>query len=259
MLVTQYTYDAWGSITNVSGALSSTIGTINGLRYRGYYYDTETGYYYLQSRYYNPEFSRFINADDAIYIGESGTTLSINAFAYCENNSISYIDVDGSRRKPRVTHKVYLDKALSYARKWWNSRNPKFYYKITEKNGDCANFVSQCLNAAGFPMDAKWYYYNYWLFGWHKLKVSTSWGSAHGLYSYLKEQVKKNNRAIEYIVIKSTKDLNAVIKEGKYGMGCVAFHMKKNNPNIAGHAMFVGRTTKNNMFFWAHSTNRNGD
>ncbi len=97
MLVTQYTYDAWGSITNVSGTLSSTIGNINGLRYRGYYYDNETGYYYLQSRYYNPEFSRFINSDEPrmILLSEENI-IHISMFAYCNNNPIKYADVSGT-------------------------------------------------------------------------------------------------------------------------------------------------------------------
>ena len=119
-LVTQYTYDAWGSITSVSGALSSTIGNINGLRYRGYYYDNETGYYYLQSRYYNPEFSRFINTDDAIYIGESGTALSVNAFAYCENSPTSNIDMHGfaSINLTSIKSNVFAKWARKIAKLW---------------------------------------------------------------------------------------------------------------------------------------------
>ncbi len=50
----QYTYDAWGNVLSVTGSLATTIGQINPFRYRGYYYDTETGFYYLQSRYYDP-------------------------------------------------------------------------------------------------------------------------------------------------------------------------------------------------------------
>lgn len=64
-------------------------------RYRGYYYDTETGLYYLQSRYYDPETGRFLNADDVDYIGISKTNISFNAFAYCENNPISNTDPNG--------------------------------------------------------------------------------------------------------------------------------------------------------------------
>ena len=90
-----YTYDAWGNVIDVSG-LYTYMGYLNGLRYRGYYYDNETNSYYLQSRYYNPQLCRFINADDGRFIGASGTLLSKNAFAYCENNPIYYIDSSGT-------------------------------------------------------------------------------------------------------------------------------------------------------------------
>lgn len=62
--VVKYTYDAWGKPTSVTGTMASTIGEINPLRYRGYYYDSESGYYYVQTRYYDPEICRYINAAD---------------------------------------------------------------------------------------------------------------------------------------------------------------------------------------------------
>ena len=58
--VAAYKYDAWGNVISATGAMAS----VNPFRYRGYYYDTETGLYYLQSRYYDPAICRFINADD---------------------------------------------------------------------------------------------------------------------------------------------------------------------------------------------------
>ena len=67
---------------------------MNPLRYRGYVYDTETGLYYLQSRYYDPVFSRFVNADD--YISTGNNLLSKNAFAYCYNNPVVYSDDSGT-------------------------------------------------------------------------------------------------------------------------------------------------------------------
>ena len=94
--VVQYTYDAWGNVLSVTGTLASTIGQENPFRYRGYYYDTETGLYYLQSRYYDPQVGRFLNADDSSYIGASGSVLSFNLYAYCENNVIMYNDYTGS-------------------------------------------------------------------------------------------------------------------------------------------------------------------
>ena len=61
--VVGYTYDAWGNILAVAGSMDETLGQLNPLRYRGYVYDNETELYYLQSRYYNPEVRRFLNAD----------------------------------------------------------------------------------------------------------------------------------------------------------------------------------------------------
>ena len=90
-VVASYTYDAWGRLVTSSGWMAS----INPLRYRGYYYDTETGFYYVQSRYYDPIVKRFINADDVSNFGANGEFLSYNLFAYCGNNPISRKDDGG--------------------------------------------------------------------------------------------------------------------------------------------------------------------
>ena len=91
--VVTYTYDAWGNILTTTGTLSSTLGTHNPLRYRGYVYDQETGLYYLQSRYYNPELGRFICADSLVSTGQG--ILGNNMFAYCLNNPVNLVDYDG--------------------------------------------------------------------------------------------------------------------------------------------------------------------
>jgi len=79
--VVKYTYDAWGRGLSITGSLASTLGAIQPFRYRGYVYDEETGLYYLRSRYYNPEWGRFINAD-ALIKG--------NLYSYCKNEPIQY-------------------------------------------------------------------------------------------------------------------------------------------------------------------------
>ncbi len=73
----------------------NTVAVQSSIRYRGYVYDYETGLYYLQSRYYDPEVGRFLNADDVDFIGYSGEQLSYNMFAYCENNVVNGIDMYG--------------------------------------------------------------------------------------------------------------------------------------------------------------------
>lgn len=99
-----YAYDAWGGILatkNENGQEITDpnhIAFTNPFRYRGYVYDTETQLYYLQSRYYDPKTGRFVNADDSAYTDTySGSPLSTNMFAYCENNAINYVDFNGTR------------------------------------------------------------------------------------------------------------------------------------------------------------------
>ena len=91
-----YTYDAWGNIlsTVYSNGGASTSARFNPLRYRGYYYDTETGLYYLNSRYYDSVAGRFINADGYISTGQG--LLSFNMFAYCGNNPVMFFDLMGA-------------------------------------------------------------------------------------------------------------------------------------------------------------------
>ena len=98
-LVAQYVYDAWGNhkVLNANGTEMTDetfIGNVNPFRYRGYYYDTDSGLYYLQSRYYDPEVGRFINADDIDYI-EPETLMGCNLYAYCGNNPVMYVDPNG--------------------------------------------------------------------------------------------------------------------------------------------------------------------
>ena len=101
-IVAQYRYDAWGkiiSITDGSGvdvsSNTSHVGNINPLRYRGYYYDIETGFYYLNSRYYDPETGRFINADE-IVAGVGRELNGYNLFSYCMNNPVNMTDDSGN-------------------------------------------------------------------------------------------------------------------------------------------------------------------
>ena len=89
-----YTYDAWGNILTTTGTMADTLGRLTPFRYRGYFYDTETGLYYLQSRYYNPETGRFINADNLISGSKSGVSGN-NAFSYCGNNPTNKVDASG--------------------------------------------------------------------------------------------------------------------------------------------------------------------
>ncbi len=90
--VASYDYDPYGKLLRTTG----NIAEANPLRYRGYYYDTETDFYYLQSRYYDPAVCRFINCDGFTTTGQG--LLGYNMFSYCGNNPIVYADGKGSVR-----------------------------------------------------------------------------------------------------------------------------------------------------------------
>ena len=88
-ILTSYTYDAWGNVLTAEGSLAAS----NPIRYRGYYFDAETGLYYLQSRYYDPAVGRFINADGYAATGQG--SYSCNMFSYCKNNPVNKRDDSG--------------------------------------------------------------------------------------------------------------------------------------------------------------------
>ena len=88
-ILASYTYDAWGNVLTSEGTLAAA----NPIRYRGYYFDTETSLYYLQSRYYDPAVGRFINADN--YATTYKTSTGANMFAYCLNNPANCKDDGG--------------------------------------------------------------------------------------------------------------------------------------------------------------------
>jgi len=99
-----YTYDSWGNVISVKTPSGTTPGAtttpmLNPIRYRGYYYDSETGLYYLQSRYYDPVVGRFINADDTdvLFTSLDSAINDKNLFAYCDNNPINRTDHEGDR------------------------------------------------------------------------------------------------------------------------------------------------------------------
>ena len=94
-VVVEYSYDPWGNILAVTGSLASTLGSDNPFRYRGYYYDTESCFYYLNSRYYDAKVCRFVNAD-TILPDEGGDIRSYNLYLYCVNNPVNFFDTTGN-------------------------------------------------------------------------------------------------------------------------------------------------------------------
>lgn len=110
--VVAYTYDAWGNPLTTTGTMANTLGELNPFRYRGYVYDTETGLYYLQSRYYNPQMGRFINADGELSdVGDS--VKGYNLFSYCQNNPTNMSDSEGNW--PKWAKKIVAAAAIVIA------------------------------------------------------------------------------------------------------------------------------------------------
>lgn len=108
-IVGNYEYDVWGIVIHSD----SDIANINPIRYRGYYYDNETGYYYLQSRYYDSSICRFINADLPMYVLIlKGITSGINSFSYCFNNPIMFNDITGTSSLSGILQFIVLNLEL---------------------------------------------------------------------------------------------------------------------------------------------------
>ncbi len=91
--IVTYEYDSWGALVNITDNSNINLGTINPFRYRSYYYDEETQLYYLNSRYYNPEWGRFINADGVILANQD--IISGNLFQYVSNDFVNKADRSG--------------------------------------------------------------------------------------------------------------------------------------------------------------------
>ena len=96
-----YTYDAWGNFTANYNYANSELGQKISyavdlpFRYRSYYYDWQTGFYYLNARYYDSKICRFVNADSEDNLGANGDLNSFNLYAYCSNNPVIYTDPVG--------------------------------------------------------------------------------------------------------------------------------------------------------------------
>lgn len=113
--VVNYTYDSWGKLLSITGSLKDTIGVQNPFRYRGYYYDNETGMYYLKNRYYDPGLRRFIGSDAITTVEASLETLhNRNLYIYCNQNPIVRSDGKGNIWQVLVAGAVGAGISLGY-------------------------------------------------------------------------------------------------------------------------------------------------
>ena len=129
--VASYEYDPFGNIISAIGPMAE----INPLRYRGYYYDAETGFYYVSSRYFDPKIGRFVNADVVL---DTETVLGFNLFAYCGNNPIIYVDPTGYGRTYVIYYNNpgsgFYDQAMNSP--YYNSKSKNVYMISVTSNQD---------------------------------------------------------------------------------------------------------------------------
>ncbi|MGN0744827.1 MAG: RHS repeat-associated core domain-containing protein [Christensenellales bacterium] len=93
-LVVQYAYNAWGKNLGITGTLATTIGACNPIRYKGYHFDSDTGMYYCHTRYYVPDWCRWLCGDSIAYI-RPDILQQMNLFAYCSNEPVKSLDPSG--------------------------------------------------------------------------------------------------------------------------------------------------------------------
>jgi len=139
-LSARYYYDAWGNVTSIKNAAgaeitsATNIALINPFRFRGYYFDSETGLYYLESRYYDPATGRFINADGMVQTGQDINDK--NMFSYCGNDPVNRADPSGS---------------------WWIDGNGKLCYDNWEVTGGTTVPTPKAAKAVVKKGPKKWY------------------------------------------------------------------------------------------------------
>ena len=231
-----YTYDAWGN------DLYNT-NTTNPIGYRGYYFDSETGLYYLKARYYDSTTGQFTQEDTV-----QDDNLQYNLYGYCSANPVLYMDPSGHcylNKKGKICHDKweYYDGykpeyAKEYAHTWYNEFNP---YYLQNPGGDCANFVSQCVRAGQLIMDNDWHSFNA---DWNKTTIN--WTYADNLYKYMKKRAKSKKLTF-------SKKKKGIIKNAKkVAIGDLLF-FDFDNDELMDHATIITKTSKNDIFYSGHT------
>ena len=191
--VVEYTYDAWGNHLSTTGTMANTLGAVNPLRYRGYVYDRETKFFYLQSRYYDPELGRFINADAYASTGQG--ILGNNMFAYCSNEPVFNVDQSGCFSSPCT---ITLDEGDTspalYIRAWIIASQ---YTTIEEKN---VNRDGDVFITYNIDVDTK--LFSDWKSDWYTMKEATEI-YADFVYSMVLDEVEAKDSGAFWIMDKN--------------------------------------------------------
>ncbi|MBQ8209578.1 MAG: amidase domain-containing protein [Clostridia bacterium] len=267
-LIGSFTYDAYGMpgfhpINDNQFSIFSSALTFAMLPqiYRGYTYFLVGNEicYYLGSRFYSPRMGRFLNADK--YTDTGTGVLGTNMYAYCNNNPVMSVDPTGEYSR---------ENAVAYAKKWTGGLNipwlpifnSKFYYY---PNGDCANFVSQCLNAGGIVMTLRWHSIK--IFG--KYFVTRAWSTiteqfkffsqwkyckSVGYYAFSAKDSNNNHTFFsEYDINKQIKGMLQYIEIGDI----LYLDTHINDGKFAyNHAVIVTKVTDTDIYYSGHTSNR---
>ena len=261
--IASYTYDAWGNITEQTYVEGNEIPyNLNHILYRGYYRDEETGFYYLQSRYYDAEIGRFINADSVMMIGTDGKDIyKDNLYVYCNSNPINRVDYTGEKsNKKKTKFKYNRSDARKYMEKYWNVKSQKHGWWIFSsisysgynkrfpylERGDCTNFASQCLWQGGIPMTWCWYCYNTeWGY-----EFTHSWSVVLEQREYIKKTIVAKTTRINCDV--SVESIKKYIKKNKPQVGdIIYFHAK--GKNKFKHTAIISKVKSDKIEYAAHS------
>ena len=269
----RYTYDPWGGVIAVEKNLDSyerDIVEMNPLLYRGYVYDSETGLYYLRSRYYDPEVGRFINCDDVNYIGTTESELSYNAFAYCGNDPVNHSDPSGRLQKELAM--VYA--AINYFQTLNASPKERRAYIYDQNVGYISNLIY-----GGFPIsyngceliavyNALKYLGKFMLFyeviyyaeinDWYLFPVIPT-----GVFGSTPRKAKKlfDEKNLKYAIYQNyqSKDFEKNIKDGKI---CIATYSNKSSKliyNLSIHTFAFYYNKKRKKFYVFNGYNTYSD
>ena len=234
------TYDAWGATLAKTGSMAGTLGVHNPFRYRGYVFDLDTGLYYLKSRYYNPKWGRFINAD--VLLGKRGVLLGHNLFTYC-NNAPSVRNDPSGRRSIWVGIKEFVGNFLQLSGQ----------QAVLSYEQNLQAFRSVTSGASGILLEWKGYpvaqdMFNHFLFGE---------GADYENTAMLEDNLSHNTEMIDAIKLQCPTDGyeitngDVVFKDGDmhFAIGKAHFTAKVYQKNERWHADVV-LTDKYNFDEW---------
>jgi RHS repeat-associated protein len=264
--IASYTYDAWGNITSKDFTEGNELPyKLNHMMYRGYYQDDETGFYYLQSRYYDAKVGRFINADEVMMIGiNEKETYKDNLYVYCNGNPINCFDKTGKKtNKRKVKFNYKREKARKYMEKYWKVKSQKhgvWIFATTEYSGynkrfpyllkgDCTNYASQCMWYGDIPMTWCWYCYNT-NYGY---EFTHQWSVVLEHRKYVKKNLQR--RSFIFSRNASAKTRKKYIKDYKIKVGdIIYFHSKKKKKY--SHTVIVSKIVEANIYYSGHTKSR---